>query len=553
MSHVSEQPMTQEDSETKAGFRLDDLLAAYFDRIPDMEDPSQRVSFGTSGHRGSSLNGSFTESHILAVSQAVCDFRLKHGINGPLFLGRDTHALSAPALDTALQVLAANGVHTCIQSHFEPTPTPVISQAVIRHNIDGVGGTADGIVITPSHNPPEDGGFKYNEHHGGPAGAEVTAWIETRANALLASGNREVRRLDTSAAFKSRYVQVMDFIDPYVEDLKKIIDFKAISGSGLKLGADPLGGSSLPFWEPIAERYKIDITVVNPRLDPLFGFMPLDHDGKIRMDCSSPDAMAGLIAMSGDFDIAFGNDPDADRHGIVTRRGLLNPNHYLSSVVWYLLHNRSCWPGRAAVGKTVVTTSFIDVLCQSLGRAVHETPVGFKWFVEGLGNSSLLFGGEESAGASFLRFNGGAWTTDKDGIILNLLAAEIMAVTGKDPAELYEELVGRFGEVHYARKDAPATAEEKRILKSLTAGDVKRKELAGHPVTQVLSHASGNQQPIGGIKVVTDKGWFAARPSGTENLYKIYAESFASREHLGALQKEAQELVSAAFASQGAA
>lgn len=547
MSHSPGHAMSEQDCEAKAGFRLSDLLAAYYDKTPDADNPSQRVCFGTSGHRGTSLNGSFTESHVLAVSQAVCDYRLKHGVNGPLFMGKDTHALSGPALDTAIQVLAANGVHTRVQADSEPTPTPVVSHAILCHNHEGGGGAADGIVITPSHNPPEDGGFKYNEKHGGPAGAEVTAWIEKRANEYLASGNSGVRRLDAAAARKSRYVVETDFIDPYVDDLKKVINVKAIADSGLSLGADPLGGSSLPFWEPIAEKYKISLKVTNPSLDPLFCFMPPDHDGKIRMDCSSADAMAGLIAMCGDFDIAFGNDPDADRHGIVTRSGLLNPNHYLCSAVWYLLHNRPNWNKQSAIGKTVVTTSFLDVLCRAMGREVFECPVGFKWFVEGLGDSSLLFGGEESAGASFLRLRGGAWSTDKDGIIMNLLAAEIMAVTGKDPAELYQELAERFGATYYARLDAPASPEEKKALKNLSPADVKSKELAGAPITETLCLAPGNQQPIGGLKVVTPNGWFAARPSGTEDLYKIYAESFVSQEHLEQVQIEARQLVCEAF------
>lgn len=549
MPHSPELAMSRQDCEAKAGFRLSDLLSAYYDTVPDAGNPAQKVSFGTSGHRGSSLDGGFTESHVLAVSQAVCDYRLKHGISGPLFLGRDTHALSSPALDTAIEVLAANGVHARIQADSEPTPTPVISHAILCHNAERIGGIADGIVITPSHNPPEDGGFKYNEPHGGPAGTEVTAWIEKRANELLASGNSGVRRQDKAAALKSRYIQAIDFIAPYVDDLKKVVNLKAIADSGLRLGADPLGGSALPFWEPIAEKYKLSLKVVNPDLDPLFCFMPLDHDGKIRMDCSSSAAMAGLINVCGDFDIAFGNDPDADRHGIVTHKGLLNPNHYLCAAVWYLLNNRPSWPKQAAVGKTVVTTSLLDALCLSMGREVFECPVGFKWFVEGLGDSTLLFGGEESAGASFLRLSGGAWSTDKDGIILNLLAAEIMAVTGKDPAELYEELTDRFGRAYYARKDAPATASEKKALKNLSASAVTSVELAGHPITNILTHAPGNAQPIGGLKVVTEKGWFAARPSGTEDLYKIYAESFVSQEHLTQLQTEAQQLVSAAFAA----
>lgn len=547
MPNPTESNMPDQECETKAGFRLSNLLAAYYNTLPDIQNPAQRVSFGTSGHRGSSLTGSFTESHILAISQAVCDYRQQHSINGPLFIGRDTHALSTPALDNALEVLAANGVHTRMQADDEPTPTPVISHAVLCHNTEGAGGIADGIVITPSHNPPQDGGFKYNEPHGGPAGAEVTAWIEKRANDYLASNNAGVKRLDKAAALKSRYVQAVDFILPYVEDLKKVVDLKAIAESGLHLGADPLGGASLPFWEPIAETYKLSLKVANDRLDPLFCFMPFDHDGKIRMDCSSPQAMSGLIAMAGEFDIAFGNDPDADRHGIVTKRGLMNPNHYLCAAVWFLLRNRPHWPQKGAVGKTLVTTSVIDKICAAAGHEFFETPVGFKWFVDGLSDSSLLFGGEESAGASFLRKRGGPWTTDKDGIIMNLLAAEMMAVTGKDPAQLYDEITDKFGKAWYARIDAPASPDEKKAFKSLTAQSVTRKELAGNAIDKVLTHAPGNGQPFGGLKVTTVGGWFAARPSGTEDLYKIYAESFVSEEHLTQLQTEAREFVSAAF------
>ncbi len=528
--------------------KLSALLAAYYDTVPDMENPAQHVSFGTSGHRGSSLSGSFTQSHILAVTQAVCDYRRMHGITGPLFMGKDTHALSGPALDTALEVLAANEVETRIQGEGHPTPTPVVSHSILTHNARGKSSIADGIVITPSHNPPEDGGFKYNESHGGPAGADVTAWIEQRANAYLKAENKGVQRMDSSKARKCSCIQEIDFIRPYVDDLKNIINVKAIADSGLRLGADPLGGSSLPFWQPIADSYKISLTLVNSSLDPLFRFMPPDHDGKIRMDCSSPQAMAGLIALAEDYDIAFGNDPDADRHGIVTRRGLMSPNQYLCAAVWYLLRYRPHWPKAARVGKTIVTTSLLDKVCASLGYGMYETPVGFKWFVQGLGDSSLLFGGEESAGASFLRAKGGPWSTDKDGIIMNLLAAELTAVTGKDPAELYAEITGRFCESFYARIDAPATPEEKKALKNLTPDAVRQKELAGNPIEQVLTRAPGNTEAIGGLKVITSAGWFAARPSGTEDLYKIYAESFESPSHLTQLQEEAKSLVAASFA-----
>jgi phosphoglucomutase len=525
---------------------LNDVLAAYVDRVPDTAVASQRVAFGTSGHRGSSLAGSFTESHILAVTQAICDYRRGRNIAGPLFIGADTHALSSPALETALEVLAANEVAAQVQDKGAPTPTPVISHAILRHNRSSSGGMADGIVITPSHNPPEDGGIKYNEFHGGPAGAEVTGWIEKRANELLTNKNREVRRM--ARPRRAACVTAIDYIRPYVLDLKNVINMRAIADSGLRLGADPLGGSSLPFWQPIAEEYKLSLTVVNTTLDPLFAFMPPDHDGRIRMDCSSPHAMAGLISMAGRYDIAFGNDPDADRHGIVTPSGLLNPNHYLCAAVNYLLTHRPGWPKKAAVGKTTVTSSLLDKICASLGYAVYETPVGFKWFVKGLHDSSLLFGGEESAGASFLRMEGSAWTTDKDGIILNLLAAEMTAVTGKNPAGLYAELAGRFGEPHYARIDAAASPEQKAILKKLSPAAISSTELAGSPICRVLTHAPGDNEAIGGLKVETENGWFAARPSGTEDIYKIYAESFVGAEHLRQLQAEARQLVDAVLA-----
>lgn len=534
-------------------FTVDQLIAAYHDTSPDPENIAQRVNFGTSGHRGSSLNGSFTEKHILAITQAVCDYRRKHGINGPLFMGKDTHALSLPALQTALEVLAANEVHTCIQEGDAPTATPVISHAIIAYNQTGNKrsgqGPADGIVITPSHNPPEDGGFKYNECHGGPAGTGVTAWVQERANDYLMSQNKGVKRLSFSEARKASCVRSMDFIMPYVEDLKHVVDMRVIAESGLRLGADPLGGSALPLWDPIADVYKLDLSIVNKELDPLFRFMPPDHDGKIRMDCSSVYAMAGLIQHAADFSLAFGNDPDADRHGIVTESGLMNPNHYLCAAIYYLLQHRKGWPINAAVGKTCVTTSLMDKICTSLGRKVFETPVGFKWFVDGLHDATLLFGGEESAGASFLRKDGTPWCTDKDGIILNLLAAEMTAVTGKNPSEIYAKLTGRFGTPFYSRIDAPASPAEKKALKNLKVSSVTAKSLAGDPINHVLTAAPGNSEPIGGLKVVTQNGWFAARPSGTEELYKIYAESFTSATHLKQLLNEARELVAAAFAS----
>ena len=526
-------------------FSLNDLLAAYVDQIPDPDNPAQRVSFGTSGHRGSALTGSFTESHVLAVVQAICDYRKGQNIGGPLYLGADTHALSAPALETALEVLAANEVAAHIQNSADPTPTPVISHAILTHNMQNSGSVADGIVITPSHNPPEDGGIKYNESHGGPAGTGVTSWIEKRANEYLAGKNKGVKRQANPR--KAACVTAMDYIRPYVLDLKNVIRMRTIADIDLAMGADPLGGSSLPFWEPIAAEYKISITVVNKKRDPMFAFMPPDHDGKIRMDCSSPQAMGNLIGMMKGYNIAFGNDPDADRHGIVTPAGLMNPNHYLSTAVWYLLTHRPNWPKFAAVGKTTVTTAMLDKICASLGFSVFETPVGFKWFVNGLGSGNLLFGGEESAGASFLRLNGKPWTTDKDGIILNLLAAEMTAATGKNPAQLYAWLVERFGALYYARIDAPATPEQKNILKNLTPDVITRKELAGSPIEKVLTRAPGDNEAIGGLKVVTRNGWFAARPSGTEDMYKIYAESFTNEEHLRQLQEEAKDLVAAAF------
>jgi phosphoglucomutase len=539
---LQEKPMSTSETDS-----IDAALRAYGHITPDPRRPDQAVAFGTSGHRGSSLTGSFTESHILAITQAICEYRKSRGISGPLYLGKDTHALSAPALETALEVLAANDVVTFIQKNDLPTPTPVISQAIIAHNRARAAaeGPADGIVVTPSHNPPEDGGFKYNEPHGGPAGTEVTGWIEKRANALLAGGNRETRRM----AFprKADCIRETDFVTPYVLALSQVVNMAPIAASGLCLGADPMGGSSLPYWEPIAERYGLSLTVTNTRLDPAFSFMPADHDGKIRMDCSSPQAMAGLVSLAGKYDLAFANDPDADRHGIVTSAGLMRPNDYLCTVVWYLIRSRLRWPGGARVGKTTVTTSMINKICSALGREVYETPVGFKWFVPGLASGDLLFGGEESAGASCLRLDGSTWTTDKDGILLNLLAAEMTAVQGRNPAEIHAYLSERLGRPFYARRDAAITAEQKKAFRILTPAAVKTRELAGSRVTGVMTTAPGNGEPLGGLKVVTENGWFAARPSGTEDVYKIYAESFVSAAHLSDLQAEAQTLICSLF------
>ena len=524
------------------------ILQAYFTQAPEPGNPDQAVVFGTSGHRGKSVNGSFNEAHILAITQAVCEYRKQHGIGGPLYIGKDTHALSAPALETALEVLAANEVQTIIQRDSLPTPTPVISRAIIAYNREAAHSgrnIADGIVITPSHNPPEDGGFKYNESHGGPAGTQVTNWIEKRANELLMEDNRSVKRSANPRG--TACITALDMILPYVQALDDVVDMRVIASSGLRLGADPMGGASLPFWEPIAEYYGINITVTNKTLDPLFSFMPPDHDGKTRMDCSSPWAMAGLISLADKYDLSFANDPDADRHGIVTPSGLMRPNDYLSVAVWYLLRHRPQWSGKSKVGKTAVSSSMLDRICASLGREIYETPVGFKWFVPGLSSGELLFGGEESAGASFLRMDNTVWTTDKDGILLDLLAAEMTAIRGKNPAELYAVLAEQLGRPYYARKDAPATAEQKKAFKTLSPESITDATLAGSPITKVLTHAPGNKEAIGGLKVTTDQGWFAARPSGTENIYKIYAESFISPEHLESIQTEAQKLVEKFF------
>ena len=491
--------------------------------------------------------------HILAVSQAICEYRKAHNIKGPLFLGMDTHALSEPAFASAIEVFAANKINVLIQKGFRYTPTPVISHAILTYNrkIRGSRGRADGVVITPSHNPPEDGGIKYNPPHGGPAGGDITRVIEDRANELLSKGLKGVKRILYEKAIKTEFIKEYDYISPYVEDLKNIIDMEVIAKAGLKIGVDPLGGSSVDFWHPIAEHYHLELEIVNDRIDPTFSFMTVDKDGKIRMDCSSPYAMAGLIQLKDRFDIAFGNDTDTDRHGIVTKAGLMNPNHYLSAAIWYLFQNRDGWSRDAAVGKTLVSTSMIDRVAGALGRKVSEVPVGFKWFVDGLIDGSYGFGGEESAGASFLRKNGKVWTTDKDGIIMDLLACEITARTGKDPAELYKGLEDRFGKPYYIRIDAPANPAQKAVLKKLSPEMVTAQELAGEPITAKLTRAPGNNAEIGGLKVITQNGWFAARPSGTEDIYKIYAESFLGEEHLQKIQEEAVRIVSAAFAAAG--
>lgn len=524
------------------------LLAAYR-QAPDLADPTQRVAFGTSGHRGSSLAGGFNEAHILAIAQAVAEYRAGAGITGPLFLGMDTHALSAPAQQTALEVLAANGVTVHMQKDGGYTPTPVISRAILMHNEDEAAPRADGIVITPSHNPPRDGGIKYNPPHGGPADTDVTGWIERRANELMAAGNRAVKRLSHAQALAAPTTHAVDLMTPYIDDLASVIDMAAIRTAKLRIGVDPLGGAAVAYWRPIAEKYGLDIEVVNPRVDPAFGFMTLDHDGKIRMDCSSPYAMAGLVGLKDKFDIAWGNDADVDRHGIVTPSvGLLNPNHYLAVAIHYLLTHRPLWPTSAAVGKTLVSSGLIDRVVNGLGRRMLEVPVGFKWFSAGLLDGEFCFGGEESAGASFLRRDGAAWTTDKDGIILGLLAAEITAVTGKDPGRHYQELAARYGTPHYLRIDAPATPAQKAAFKQLTGEKVAAAALAGEPILARLTRAPGNDAPIGGLKVVTANGWFAARPSGTEDIYKLYAESFRSEEHLKQIVAEAREIVTAALA-----
>jgi len=537
------------------------LERAYHEGRPDVSDPLQRVSFGTSGHRGTPLEGSFTEAHVLAMTQAICEFRRSRGIDGPLFVGKDTHAVSAPAERTALEVLAANGVETILQSvpggsragggdrrARAVVPTPVVSRAILAHNRARASGTADGIVITPSHNPPSDGGFKYNPPHGGPADTDVTDWIQERANDLLRDGNRGVLRVGCEAALRAPTTREQDLIRPYVRDLKEVLDMEAIRAAGLRIGVDPLGGAGIDCWSAVREEYGIDLTVVNETVDPTFRFMSVDHDGRIRMDCSSPYAMAGLVRLKDRFDVAWGNDADADRHGIVTpAAGLLNPNHYLAVSIAYLLRTRGRWASSAVVGKTLVTSGLVDRVVADLGRRLLEVPVGFKWFTSGLHDGTCCFGGEESAGASFLCQDGAAWTTDKDGLLLGLLAAEITATTGRDPGDHYRELAGRLGAPHYTRIDAPATREQKDLLKRLAPEAVAGTDLAGEPIQAKLTRAPGNGAPIGGLKVVAASGWFAARPSGTENVYKLYAESFRSQDHLRAIVDQARSMLSEVF------
>ncbi len=527
------------------------LVAAYYTYQPDPENPAEQVSFGTSGHRGTSFERSFNEAHILAVCQALCEYRQAEGITGPLFVGMDTHALSEAAFGSALEVFAGNGVDIVIPADLGYVPTPVVSHAILTYNADKKDGLADGVVITPSHNPPVDGGFKYNPPSGGPADTDTTKQVEARANEILRSKLKDVKRIPYDRALKADTTHRRDFVMPYVEDLAHVLDMNVIAGSGLSIGVDPMGGAGVGYWAPIAEHFKLDLDVVNDRVDPTFSFMTVDKDGKIRMDCSSPYAMASLINLKDKYDIAFGNDPDFDRHGIVTKSsGLLNPNHYLSVAVWYLFQNRPNWRTDAAVGKTLVSSSMIDRVANQLGRNLAEVPVGFKWFVAGLVDGSYGFGGEESAGASFLRRNGTVWTTDKDGIIMNLLAAEITAKTERDPGEHYGTLENQHGSPVYERMDAPANASQKAILKDLSPELVTASELAGEPITHKLTKAPANNAPIGGLKVVTESGWFAARPSGTEDIYKIYAESFKGADHLKWIQDEAKSIVDAALSGE---
>lgn len=527
---------------------VDRLRAQYYDVVPDPSDSGQRVAFGTSGHRGTSSNGTFNESHILAVSQAIVEYRRDCGISGPLYIGMDSHALSMPAQRTAIEVLAANGVEVYMASGDEITPTPSISHAILTWNRSGATEQADGIVITPSHNPPSDGGFKYNPPEGGPADTQITNRVQARANELMAAGNREVKRLPYSAALSADNVHPFDFVTPYVHALGEAIDMEAIRSSGISIGIDPLGGAGLPYWQPIADRYGINVTIVNKTIDMTFRFMTVDHDGKIRMDCSSPYAMAKLVQLKDDYRIAFGNDTDADRHGIVTPgAGLMNPNSFLAVSIWYLFHHRPDWSSESAIGKTVVSSSFIDRVGKKIGRKVLEVPVGFKYFVSGLLDGSLGFGGEESAGASFLTRNGTVWTTDKDGLLLGLLAAEITAITGKDPGEHYANLTAELGAPVYRRVDQAATPEQKSVLKRLQPDQVRASTMAGEQITAKLTRAPGNNEEIGGLKVVTENSWFAARPSGTEDVYKIYAESFKGEAHLEAVLAEARDIVNDAL------
>jgi len=528
------------------------LMTAYYSRRPDVKDSAQRVSFGTSGHRGSSFRLSFNESHILAIVQAICEYRRINGIDGPLFLGMDTHALSEPSHATAIEVLAANGCEVMFEKNFGVTPTPVISHAILSYNRNRKKGMGDGIVITPSHNPPEDGGLKYNSPHGGPADTDVTRWIEKRANELLQGEVRNIKRTPYDKAIKVDTTHPYDYITPYVEDLQNVIDTEMIRSAGLKIGVDPMGGSTLPFWEPIAKRYELNLEVVNSMVDPTFSFMTLDRDGQIRMDCSSLYAMASLVGLKDQYDIAFGNDPDGDRHGIVTPSvGLMNPNHYLSVSIWYLFRNRPEWKSNAGIGKTMVTSSMIDRLAKALGKKLDETPVGFKWFVNGLLEGYYGFAGEESAGASFLRKDGTVWTTEKDGIISNLLAVEMTAKTGRDPGEQYRDLIERFAEPIYERIDVPATPEQKEVLIHISPHQIKTTTLAGETILARLINAPGNNAPMGGVKVVAENGWFAIRPSGTEEVYKIYTESFTGREHLTQIQTEIREMIEGLFRSAG--
>jgi len=524
------------------------LERAYYENRPDVSDPNQMVIFGTSGHRGSSLRSNFTEAHILAITQAICEYRRLLGTDGPLYMGKDTHALSGPAQRTALEVLAANGIETIIQEDDGVTPTPVISHAILVYNRGREEHLSDGIVVTPSHNPPEDGGFKYNPTNGGPADTDVTGWIEDRANELLLTRNTGVKRVSFDAAMKAATTHQEDFVLPYVKDLRNVVDMESIRAARLRMGVDPLGGSSLPYWAPINSIYGLNVEVVNPKIDPTFSFMTVDHDGKIRMDCSSPYAMARLVGLRNQFQVAFGNDPDSDRHGIVTpSAGLMNPNHYLAVAIQYLLTHRDGWSPGVVVGKTLVSSSMIDRVVNKLGRKLSEVPVGFKWFAPGLFDGSFCFGGEESAGASFLRLDGTVWTTDKDGLIMDLLAAEITARTGKDPGEHFDALVAEFGMPYYTRIDAPATPEQKAALEKLSPEAVKESDLAGERITAKLTRAPGNGASIGGLKVVAGNGWFAARPSGTENIYKIYAESFKDESHLDEIVEEAQQIVNNAL------
>ena len=546
-------------AESRAGERasadmlvnVPELISAYYEYTPDPQVEEQRVAFGTSGHRGSSLKKSFNEAHIRAITQAVCEYRKSKGINGPLFIGIDTHALSIPAQKTAVEVCVANGVDVHIAEDGVYTPTPLVSFAILEHNKNGTD-TADGIVVTPSHNPPEDGGFKYNPPNGGPADTDITSWIADRANEILENGLDDVKRVSIDEALNSSLCSVYDFVTPYVESLNQIIDMDTIAKSGMKICADALGGSSLSVYGAIRDRYALNMDILNDNYDPTFSFMTLDHDGKIRMDCSSPDAMASLLEYKDNYDLAFANDTDADRHGIVSPvGGLMNPNHFLSVAIWYLFTHRKEWSKTLQIGKTLVSSSMIDRVADSIGKKIYEVPVGFKWFVDGLYEGWLGFGGEESAGASFLRFDGSVWSTDKDGIIMDLLSVEIKAVTGKDPAEIYSELEERFGRSYYGRVDAPATSEQKKILKSLSPSDIKADTLAGEKIEKILTKAPGNGASIGGLKLVTENGWVAMRPSGTEDIYKIYAESFISQEHLKKLQSESSQIVSDIFETKG--